>query len=355
MAKAKTPVAEEELPATSAQDELSALETPVEETPVAEVAAPEVPAAPSFLDRVKELGFQDVADENAARDRLLADYQQRVSETERIKAELDQQKVYAKYGQEYLEGLRSNPQPSAQSTPSSAERKDWWTPPKYDNAVAERYREAKADGAYGWKENTPAEIRVAAESYQAYIENWAHQLATNPKEALRGIKDEIREEILSEFDTKYQGYRQQETIEEFQDRLRSENEWLFEKDPRTNRVDYSRMSADGQRMDALVTKFMSPKYNNLPLPEAWELAKEIYDLQQVGTQTAAVVQQQTNQQVAATQKQKVLQRARGLGPQRNGSATPANNPNGSVQNPMRTAGDYLREQMRADGTSPALS
>lgn len=356
MAKAKAPA--EEPVETSAQAELAALEPQVEEsstspesTPAA--AATETPAAPTYLDRVKGLGFADIETPEQAQDRLLTAYEQSLAEQNRFKEELDRQKVYAKYGQEYLEGLRSTSQPATPASPSQPERKDWWNPPKYEPSVAERYREAKADGAYGWKENTPAEIRASAEAYQAYIENWAHQLATNPVQALQGFVADIETRIEAKFDEKYKGYRQQETIEEFQDRIRSENDWLFEKDARTNQPVYDRFSADGQRMDSLVSGAM--KKWNMPLPDAWEYAKSLFDADQARTQATTVTQQQTNQQVAASQKQKVLQKARGLGPSRNGSAPPANNPNASVQNPMRSAGELLREQMRADGTSPALS
>ncbi len=352
MAKAKPA---EEPVETPAQAELEALTAsdPTPEVQAPEAAAPETPPAPTYLDRVKGLGFAEVENEEQARDRLLTAYEQTLAEQKRIKDELDQQKVYAKYGQEYLEGLRSQPQPSAPAPTSQPERKDWWNPPTYNSAVADRYREAKQDGTYGWKDNTPAEIRASAESYQAYIEKWAHDLATNPKEALRGIKDEIRAELLSEFDTKYQTYRQQETVEEFADRVRNENDWLFEKDARTNQVLYDRYSSDGQMVMRFIDQ--AAKFGITSPQNQWEYAKSLYDAEKARTQVTTVTQQQTNQDVAATQKKNLLARARGVGPNRNGSATPANNPNASVQNPLRSAGELLREQMRADGTSPTLS
>ncbi len=347
MAKAKAPVEE---PVTTPDLPESPAEETVPETPVAETTAtetPAVPATPSFLDRVKELGFQDVADENAARDRLLADYQTRIAREKELADELNQQKVYAKYGQEYLEGLRSNHQPSAQTPPP--ERKDWWSPPKYEQAVAERYREAKEGGAYGWKDNTPAEIRASAEAYQAYVENWAHQLATNPVQALQPLVEDIEARITKKFEEQYKGYRQQETTEEFVDRTRRENDWMYEKDPRTNQTNFSRLSAEGQKISQFISE--AEQEYQLPPQKAWAYAKRLYDAEQAHTTTAQITQQQTNQDVAAAQKKTLIQKARGLGSNRNGSAPPATNPNASVQNPMLSAGAMLREQMRTDGVS----
>lgn len=158
---------------------------------------------PDFLEAMRTAGFADISDENSARQRLLDAYreqQQRLADIQRRVTEIE---PLAQYGSEYLQTLRRGQSPQSQQVqqaqPESQERKSWWNPPKVDPALVQKYYKLNAtSGEYEWSRDTPAPIRAAAEEYQAYNEQWQHNLLHNPPAALEAPIRQVVEEILSQ-------------------------------------------------------------------------------------------------------------------------------------------------------------
>lgn len=324
---------------------------PVAATPeVAPAPAPETPAAPpppSLLDEVKQLGFADVKDERDATGRLFSDYKRLREEQDRWQQERETLSELARYGREHLETLRKGAQPQ----PEQASEHPWWKAPKFSPELADRYRDVKL-GTNGeqeivWKENTPAEVRAAADAYQAHIQQWHLDLLTRPHEVLPEIIRHEAQKIIQDF---YQERTQEQTEQQFVDGFKRENAWIYETDPRTQQplVDpftgQVRYSAEGQKLVGLMQE--AQDIGIASIKGQLQYAKRLYD----ATQPAPVQAQPAASlaQTAAQKRQESARRASRAVAQRTGSE-PEVTERPRTQNRHKSMGELVLESMHSDG------
>lgn len=308
-------------------------------TPVTETATET--QTPEFVAKLQELGFSDVKDEADGRERLAAAYRQQQEQAEQLRQEMEQLRQMAALGQRYAQQMedpayqqfQAQRQPAAQPTDTQPEK--WWNPPAFSQEVAQRYRETKVgpDGeAYvDWKANTPAEVKQGYEKYQQYVEDWSYNLVNRPQEILpRIIQTEAEKIVKQMIEERFGEVQQQTELERLTEEIRTENPWMYQVDPVSNRVT-EQYSEAGQRV---LRKIAEAQEYGLTNPRAqWEyarnavvveqlLAQQQYQ-QQPPQQAAPVQQPATPQQTTANRNVEYLQRqakAASSRPGRTGSA-----------------------------------
>jgi len=349
--------------------------------PAVEPVAEPVAAAPSYLDRVKELGFENVANDQDAFDRLAEAYRQREQQLAQVQNEYQRAQPFVQYGQQYIQQLqnpdfaRFQAQQSGRQAPApepAADPSKWWAPPQYDPTLISKYQEVvvDADGtkSLGWKANTPAEIRAGVESFQVQKERWADELVSNPQKALTPFKQELKHEFMNEvrqmFDQVLGSTNKQREIETFADRIRTENsEWMYENDPRTGGLLADPVSGDPvlstqgqlatryiQRAEQIGIQDPYEQWNYaVGMLNAYQTAQNQQQAPTPGPQMPVV----TPAQVADTKKQELLARGRGANsiPSRGGSVPPIESParKTSAQNKNLSPGEQLRTELRRAG------
>jgi hypothetical protein len=302
---------------------------PTPDTPVTPPAAQEStqPAAENtspVLQKLAELGFENVGSEQDGIERLITAYKQ-------------QREQFGSQIKEALSELRSTVAPPPQ--PVEQPGQTWWNPPAVDLNLANRFR--TPDGQ--WKDGTPAEIRQQVEAYEAYRTNFANKFLENPKDALRPAVQEMFEEF---FDQKYGQLNAQQREQQFFDKAFAENQWLFEKDPTTGRVNQQKLTPEGQRFNELMVHAYE-EFGVRDRTKQFEFAMRM----RAAEKAASAAKAPTPEQAAATndqRKQDFLNRA-----------APALNRNGSLPQPGATPprnrnltpGQKLKQQMQLDGAS----
>ena len=216
-------------------------------------AASETSAAPAFVSELAELGFTDVADEQEGQRRLLESYRLAQQQQQQLAEQMQQLAPWVQYGRQYYEQLgdpsfqqymAQRQTPAAQQPQQPGER-PWYMAPQYDAELVARYRQATVgqDGqiAYDWKPNTPPEVRRQYEQYQQHTELVSDRLVRDPYNAIGEIAQaallpQIQQMLDSYFAERVDRVRQQEQITQTaQGLIESNADWLYERDPRTNR------------------------------------------------------------------------------------------------------------------------
>lgn len=333
-------------------------------------------AASRYLQRVKELGFENVSSEEEAIDRLIDSYQRTQQHFQQVQQAYQQAQPYVQYGQQYLQQLQ-NPafqQFQNQSQQPAAEQqydpREWWNPPQYDPMMVDKYREIVVDPATGarsleWKSNTPAEVRASVEAHQAYREKWAEELVNNPQRALQPFKEEVLNDMRQELQYMFGSTEQQREVNNFAQRIKEENaDWMFEQDPRTGRVALDPVSGQpiwsqqGQWAAHYIEEAESIGISD-PYKQ-WNYA--ILNLQNLHAQQMQYAQPQaappaaTVEQVAEQKKQELLTRGRSVPgtnsiPSRAGSVPPpdADMKRGRSQNKNSSAGQKILSDLKRAG------
>lgn len=253
-----------------------------------------------LLAEMQNLGFSDVKDEREAMRRLVAAQRQAAEQ-------LQSMGQLAQYGREFAE-LATDPafqqfyaqrqatpapirgtqfqqaqQPQQPASATTAAQADWCPiPSNVDLALINKFREVKIDPATGqqvadFKPNTPMQVRQEYDRYVAGVEQFTHELTTNPRavlnryrdaEVLPMVRDVIREELGRA--------NVQQTQQSLSQRIAAENPWLFERDARTGQVLVNRVTGEavltpeGQQAYEML-QALSP---SIPDPAmAWELTR----------------------------------------------------------------------------------
>lgn len=312
-------------------------ETPV----VAETPSQPAGAAPDFLSAMRDAGFADVADEQAARDRLLEAYrqqQQQIADAQRRIAEME---PLAGYGVEHLQRLREGGSQSsagaapAQSGAQQGQPKKWWDPPSLDMAAVQRYYKFNpTTGEQEWARETPAAVRAAAEAYTEYVEGWQHKLLSNPPAALEEPMRQVALQVVTEL---FGGIPPQELPERldltgerrlFENLVAEHGSRIFVTSPITNQLDHDRMTPFGESLQ---------KY----LIEAGQLGITAPDRKLAYAMKLANADHPVPQAVRTTEqreqhRQDVRRRAAATGvPQRNGSENLETRPQNKNLSPGR--------------------
>lgn len=339
-------------------------------------AQTESPTPLDLLERLNTLGFQNVTDVDDAQRRLIEAYEQQTRELEDSRREREQQATLANYGQQYLAHLAQQQQaqqagqpvphlglpqsPTGVSLPGqpfsgqpqAPSKALFPTPPP---AGWERYRERDEAGEVVWKANTPAEIRAQVDAYEQQVDRWSNDLVYRPQEALSPVISEIVNRQVQE---NLQQILAEQSQRQFIEELRQKNDWMYQRDPRTNQVAVDArtgnvlLTPDGQRTMEYVARAEQMGITNIH--DQWTFANQQRELEQLRAQTAALANQQTAQQTAAAKKTEHLRR---------GAALPAGAPTdraGSLapryaqdqqppQNTNLTPGQSLAATLRANG------
>ncbi|MGH7127570.1 MAG: hypothetical protein ACREIV_03310 [Planctomycetaceae bacterium] len=330
-------------------------------TPPVETPAETQPS--SFIERLAEFGFENVETPEDAQERLLESYRQLQEQIETARGEARQFRDLAEYGNEYLklardpelrDVLERRRQPQSAQTPPKPEA--WWNPPAFDVQSAQRYREIRVDPssgerAAGWKDGTPAEMKLAAEQYQAYVEDWVDRLSTRPQEVLPQI---IEREFERLFEAKYGAKVREQQTAQFLTQFEQDNAyWLYAKDPRTNGPATDArgapvLSPAGQK----VLSYVNYAESDLGIADAraqWEYATAMHELETLkarnGLGGASAAARETREQKRAEH----LARGAGSIPDRSGSLPTADDTPGRPQNGHTSPGQRLIAQLQADG------
>lgn len=295
------------------------------QTASTEIKPPETNTS-SFVELVKGLGFENVADEKEAFTRLLEAYKQKDETTKALSQQVAQ--VFDEVRQ------LQNPQ-TAQTQQKSGDK--WWSPPEIDTSLASKYR--NADGS--WRPETPSGVKQAVEQAEAYYDKWANDLVRQPDKVLPKIIRQEAEAIVRELMSQT-SVAQREA--QAQERVFEGNPWLFEKNPISGQVDRGRLSAEGQLLNQ---HFIVAQEKGLSFEDAWDYAYSKHQLAKLMAGQKAD-EGQSVADVNARKKKELLERASNANPQRGGSL-PAATAQNKTQNKNLTFGERFRRQAQADG------
>ncbi len=283
------------------------------------------PPAPSKLvERATKLGFENVANDEEAFDRLAAAYQQ-------------QEEKFSSQIKQVLDEVRYQSQPQPEPAPATGQTR-WWNPPKADLAAAAHYRTAE-----GWKPETPPDLRRQVEELERYRDNFARSFVSDPESALAPLLEQKVKEIVA------QQYGQLTAKQQFEQELNA-NPWLWEKDPYSGQPT-RKLSAEGQKFNELMasvedritkaTRGVAPDKQ-----EAFALAMDLYKANQAASKATQMTPEKA-QEINAEKKAGLLGVAAPTG--NRGAALPAP---GQPARPNRnlTPGQLLAQTMHANGT-----
>lgn len=353
-----TAVEPEETP-VAATNETQIPEQTVEvggETPAVEQAPAVQP--PGFLDRLRDMGFSDLPeDESEARDRLIEAYATQSQQRQREQEEFERLRTLAAYGSQYLEQKAKEPPPE-QTSPQQPTA--WWNPPQFDRARLSRYQiQDPTSGEWKWKSDTPETIVAQADAYQAYVADWADKLLYDPEKALKpaiaGIlsnNDDLRQVLEPIVSSIFQQFSSKQREQTFLSQVQEENkDWLFEKDPRTQQVT-ERLTPEGEAVAGFLREAAQI---GIADPQArWNYATMAYRDALVraedtnGGRRAAATEQRTQRQADHLAR---AQKKPGVGLQSRGGSVPRRESGESGrQNENLSLGEELIRNMQEEGT-----
>lgn len=145
----------------------------------------DTPPEPTFIDRMRDAGFQDVPDdESEARDRLLDAFTSGRETLEQLNSRIQQLEQMNAATASMIQRMTPPPQqqPPAQTSP-------WPQIPAVDLARWQQYQTEN-----GWRDDTPQSIRDQYAEFEQAAQDWTRRLLYSPSDALR---DPIRHEVAS--------------------------------------------------------------------------------------------------------------------------------------------------------------
>ena len=307
-----------------------------------------------FLDSLRKLGWEG-EDEDEGKTALLDAFQRQASDYQRMEQRQKELEELAEYGNKYLSEQREREKATQQTTqqtetPEGATQgeKPWWSPPKFDPSVLEKYRDItleEGEPKVGWKANTPREVIQAAEDYQTYLENWATDLVQRPQEVLPKV---IEQEFNRLFEARIEERERASRLESFAQEVRETNrDWMYTTDSRGEEV----LSAEGKRMSSILSQVALPVedggYGIYDPQKQWEVSVLLYDNQNRMAATRAT--ESTSQAASVAEQKRKDHQRRGGQQNRTGTVPKPDEDSQLSQNPNLTPGQALLEQMRLDG------
>jgi hypothetical protein len=293
------PVVEQPAPQLShGQKALQKLEAPpTVETPAVE---PETPAVSAKAKKLAEMGFENVTTDDEAFDRLAAAYSN-------VKNEFGAQLQAA------LAEVKHTPdQPTPQPKQDAKTGKWQWEPPAVDPQLLAAYRTVD-----GWKPETPPEIRQAAEARQRYLDSFATKFVQDPASTLEPLLEDRFEQF---WEKKFSEVTRQQQAASIQQKLFTENPWLFQSDPISGKPNLNTLSDEGKLIDQWMQEAQA---RGADYELSWELAMTKHRLAKAEFASKQTTQAQTAQEINEQKKRESLARASGT-PNRTGSLpTPA--------------------------------
>lgn len=225
---------------------------------------------PTLAERLAQLGFEGVVDERDGVERLVTAYQREQEAARQREEQLRNAAQWAQYGQQYYQQLQ-DPEVRAffegrqggrganggrQTTEAQAEA--WYRPPQYNAELVARFRTTRVNEAgepvVDWKPDTPATVRQQYEARQQFIEDVSNRLVSDPLGAIGEIAEAALapkfQAMLDEYFGQRVEARERERYEEslVQQISRENADWLYERDPLTNKPNEARLSREGARV-----------------------------------------------------------------------------------------------------------
>lgn len=281
--------------------------TPVTETPT---ATPETSAAvttepvvetaptPSLKDRVAELGFKDVADDNQAQQRLIEAYSQQEAYKQQMQQQMEMLRLQMQVAQQVPAQTAPATQPAAQG---------WWNAPRGNEQLRQQFVMGRAEnGDVQWKPNTPQQVISEYEAEEAHYRDWANKLIRNPDQALKPFEDNILAAVERKIQETIESHQQRQQAETFvQQQLRDNEDVFYQKDPVTQQIrqDFQgqpMLTEAGVRFDSILGEL---ERSGLKDETArWKYAQQIYKAQygDFRQQNAQKIQQARDAHVAKT-------------------------------------------------------
>lgn len=315
-----------------------------------------------FLTRLADLGFEGVEDRSQAEQRLIEAFveQRQQSQTQAQQFEQWRRQMEAELAAQRRVEQRQ-PQQQQQQKGHLASIK----PPHVDMDLARKYMvpetdsEGKATGGWGWKADTPSELKGQVEAYQTHLAKWQEDLLTRPHEVLPKIFQEVAAPMIQQYLGQYQSeVGTQSAVERF---MEESKDWAYQKDPVTGGLKV----VDGQYVftpagqkfvqdwDYFADRGMSEQ-------EAYQLAMERrrLGLLEAGAQPEDPKNGKPKPDVkkqAAAKKREALERGRrGSGkeerPARHGGSFPGPGDGSSLsQNPYEDTREFLLASLKEEG------
>lgn len=140
-------------------------------------------------------------------------------------------RYFQQYRDQFEQFLAAQQGAQIQSPQQDQQDQDWWQPPEWQDAW-NRFVVHDADGNPTLAENTPLEVRQAVEKREMYLRQWQYNLLHKPKEALKGLAEEIRREIRSEYSDYLESRREADRRQvEAQSILQEYGSWIYQTTP----------------------------------------------------------------------------------------------------------------------------
>jgi hypothetical protein len=322
MAEATTPITDP--PAAPPAPPLTPGEKLVQAAPPQPLVPVDPPEPSPRAQKLAELGFENVKDDDEAFDRL-------ISYTKNLKNEFGTQLQQA-----IAEVKQSSSQPTAPV--QDAKTGKWtWAPPAIDSTLIAQYR--AADG--NWKDGTPESVKQSVAARQAYQDSFVTKFIADPGVTLKPLLEDTFEEF---FERKYGQLTQAQQQQTFQQKLYTENQWLFEADPVSGKPLTSNLSAEGKLIDQYMQE---AQQRGADYELAWEFAVNRHRANKAEFAAKQTTTNQTAEQINAQKKAEML-RAGNAAPSRGGSlplpAAPV-----QTQNRHLSFGERFRQNAERNG------
>lgn len=278
------------------QPQRQAQESQTEVTPpIVDSGETSTPAGdqPAFLQKLSELGFTDISDEQSAQDRLLEAYAQDRARLQELQDQMEYLRLQRVYEQQKI-SPQPNPQTQHQQQNVDQQPRNYWDI-KIDETRVAPWLTRDENGDTKLKPETPADIRSQWEAREFGKQQWVQSLLNNPNAALAPI---LQQQQLA-MEQRFQELLQQKEMEQnrqtaLQD-FTEKNQWIYQLDPVTQQPRMGRdgapvLSDAGVKFDSILTGLID---KGLPEDVAIEAAQGLY-----ATRFGAVNQQATKQAIA---------------------------------------------------------
>ena len=348
------------------EPETAETEQVVEETttePVAEeTTAPveEATETPDFLQQVTAAGFEGVETAEDAQARVLAGFQERDAQVAELQRQIAEQQQYVQYGHQYLDHLRTQEQQQQQQQAEPEYQSRWAKAPKFDLNSIHQYQEAERntagevvlDPATGqpnmvWKKETPAEVVQGYGDAMQFQRDFAEAWLSNPLAVLQELASEFVPQMINQG---VQQATQNFAHESFISQIKAENEWMYQKDPLTNRPTNA-MSPEGDQMLSILDRLEQAGVTDSR--QQWELAEELMEkwrqdnniAQQTATEQATTTAADKRREHQQKSVQRTAQNAEAVEGGNRGNSTQKNTP----RNRNLSRGQDLVQDLKSDG------
>lgn len=211
---------------------------PANDGPVATGAVTPPPVALSPVKRVaQKIGladFETATDEDLAA-RLEQVLEQTLSQAEQVT--LERQRLLA-IAANLPQQNQPAPQIQAPNATSPTQKQGWWNPPVVDERQVELYQEEAVDAATGkvtvkWRDDAPPALKQQVQAYQKYQQDFVRKFTSNPEEALAPMVEARAAQVVRQIMAEERSQR--ETADVVENFAKSNEDWLFARDPITNR------------------------------------------------------------------------------------------------------------------------